>query len=216
MNKPSNVLLGGTNLISFSAGTLAEEKCDILDCLAYAEINATGRYNRKRHWAQWIERYQLELYKNGFQITDALPGERLVLTDPRDLYSVVSDALESGENRELERLARSSFLELLGSKDGQAFFRNWFSEERSENVQIIPCRRDSHGRTEILFCGLEMLIATTESGWFEGSRSKIAVTISGGEYRFSSAAYERYRQKVESFLDNHVREAIRPIQGVAI
>jgi len=211
MNNPTDILLGGTNLISFSACTLAGEKADILDCLAYAEINASNRFNRKRHWAQWIDRYQLELYKNGFEITDALPGERFVLTDPRDLYSVVSDALETGENRELERLASTSFLALLRSQDGKAFFRNWFSRERSENVQIIPCRRDSRGRIEMLFCGLEMLIATTESSWFEGSRSKIAVTISGGEYRFSAGSYERYRQKVESFLDNHAREAIRPI-----
>ena len=211
MNKPSNILLGGSNLISFSAGTLAEEKSDILDCLAYAEINASDRYNRKRHWAQWVDRYQLELYKNGFEITDALPGERLVLTDPRDLYSVVSDALETGENRELERLARSSFLALLGSEDGQTLFRTWFSKERSENVQIIPCIRDAHGRIEILFCGLELVIATTESSWFEGSRSKIAITISGGEYRYSSANYERYRQKVDSFLEAHTRESIRNI-----
>ncbi|SQF94844.1 Uncharacterised protein [Paucimonas lemoignei] len=211
MNKPSNILLGGSNLISFSAGTLAEEKSDILDCLAYAEIKASDRYNRKRHWAQWVDRYQLELYKNGFEITDALPGERLVLTDPRDLYSVVSDALETGENRELERLARSSFLALLGSEDGQTLFRTWFSKERSENVQIIPCIRDAHGRIEILFCGLELVIATTESSWFEGSRSKIAITISGGEYRYSSANYERYRQKVDSFLEAHTRESIRNI-----
>jgi len=211
MNKPSNILLGGSNLISFSAGTLAEEKSDILDCLAYAEIKASDRYNRKRHWAQWVDRYQLELYKNGFEITDALPGERLVLTDPRDLYSVVSDALETGENRELERLARSSFLALLGSEDGQTLFRTWFSKERSENVQIIPCIRDAHGRIEILFCGLELVIATTESSWFEGSRSKIAITISGGECRYSSANYERYRQKVDSFLETHTRESIRNI-----
>lgn len=211
MNNPSNILLGGTNLISFSSTTLAEEKSDILDCLAYAEINASSRFNRKRHWAQWIDRYQLELYKNGFEITDALPGERLVLTDPRDLYSVVSDALETGENRELESLARSSFLALLRSEDGQAFLRNWFSKERTENVQIIPCRRDSRGRIEMLFCGLELLIATTERSWFEGSRSKIVITISGGEYRYRSAAYDRYRKKVESFLEGHTRESIRNI-----
>lgn len=211
MNNPSDILLGGTNLISFSSNTLAEEKSDILDCLAYAEISASGRFNRKRHWAQWIDRYQLELYKNGFEITDALPGERLVLTDPGDLYSVVSDALETGENRELESLARSSFLALLRSKDGQAFLRNWFSKERTENVQIIPCRRDSRGRIEMLFCGLELLIATTERSWFEGSRSKIVITISGGEYRYSSAAYDRYRKKVESFLEGHTRESIRNI-----
>ncbi|MGV6396568.1 hypothetical protein ACTUVN_002002 [Pseudomonas caspiana] len=211
MNNPSNILLGGTNLISFSPGTLTKDKADILDCLSYAEINASDRYNRKRYWAQWIDRYQLELYKTGFEITDALPGERFVLTDPRDLYSVVSDALETGESRELERLASSSFLELLRSQDGKAFFRNWFSRERSENVQIIPCRRDSRGRIEMLFCGLEMFIATTESSWFEGSRSKIAVTISGGEYRFSSAAYERFREKVEWFLDNNAREVFRSI-----
>ena len=211
MNKPSNILLGGSNLISFSAGTLAEEKSDILDCLAYAEIKASDRYNRKRHWAQWVDRYQLELYKHGFEINDALPGERLVLTDPRDLYSVVSDALETGENRELERLARSSFLALLGSEDGQTLFRNWFSKERSENVQIIPCIRDSRGRIEILFCGLALIIATTEDSWFEGSRSKIVITIAGGEYRYSSAAYERYRKKVESFLEGYTRESIRNI-----
>lgn len=211
MNDLSNILLGGTNLISFSAGTLADEKSDILDCLAYAEINASNRYDRKRHWAQWVDRYQLELYKNGFEMTDALPGERLVLTDPGDLYSVVSDALETGENRELERLARSSLKALLGSEDGQTLFRDWFSRERSENVQIIPCIRDSRGRIEILFCGLELFIATAESSWIEGSRSKIAITISGGEYRYSSATYERYRSKVASFLEGHTRESIRPI-----
>lgn len=211
MRHPSDILLGGTNLITFSSGTSAEEKSDILDCLAYSEIKANAKYSRKKSWAQWVDRFQLGFYKNGFEITDALPDERFTLTDPRDLSSVVEDAIATAENGELEQLARSAFNELLHSNDGKGFFRDWFSRERSENVQIIPCRKDAYGRVEILFCGLEMNIGTTESSWYQGSRSKISVTIAGGTYRYSAQAYAPHRKNVASFLDEHTYAAFQTI-----
>ena len=210
MNNPSSILLGGSSLVAFSSDTSAEEKADILDCLAYSEIRANARHSRKKYWAQWIDHFQFQFYKNGFEIIDALPGERFVLTDPRDLCSVVGDAVATSENTKLEQLARSALNELI-RKDGKIFFRDWFSKERSEHVQIVPCRKEGDGRVELLFCGLEMNISTTESSWFQGSRSKVSVTIAGGSYRYGAKAYAPHRQKVASFLDQHAYAAFQSL-----
>lgn len=211
MSHSSDILLGGTSLVAFSPDTSAEEKADILDCLSYSEIKANLRHSRKKYWAQWIDRFQFGFYKNGFEITDALPGERFVLTDPRDLSSVVGDAIATSENTALERLAGSAFNELMRSNDGKIFFRDWFSKERSENVQIIPCRKDARGRIEMMFCGLEMSISTTEPGWFQGSKAKVAVTVAGGGYRYSSDTYAPYRKKIAAFLDEQTAMEFRNI-----
>lgn len=215
-NAQSNSVLTGNSLVSFSPGTSAEERGDILDCLTYTELRANKKFDRRTGWSKWLNRYEAGLYKNGFALSGALSNNTITVDNYRALPSIADEMIHTAsrdatEHRELARLASSALNAMFESDQAQVFFRDWFSTERSESFQVVPCCRNESGHIEVMICGMQMITETVEGSWFHRASALMTVSVSGGTYLYSREAYEPYRNKVESKLAEQTYAAFQNI-----
>ncbi|MDB6142827.1 MAG: Uncharacterized protein JWP80_1871 [Pseudomonas sp.] len=171
-NAQSNIVLTGNSLVSFSVDTSKAERDDILDCLTYTELRASKKFNRRTAWSKWLNRYEAGLYNNGFQLNGVLNSDTITINNYRELPGVAGAVIqtasrETTEHQELARLAGSALDRMFDSDHARVFFRDWFSAERSESFQVLPCRKRATGQVEVMVCGIQMVTQTTEASWFQ-------------------------------------------------
>lgn len=202
-DKQAHALLGDNSLVSFSSGLSDQGRNDILECLSFADTDASQKHSRRDAWTSWINRYQRGLFNNGFTLSGVLNSEILSITDRRDLPDVARKAIQASAHTELAELARSALDTLLRGAHAESFFQGWFKSGLSESFQVVPCRKDATGRVEVMVCGFNLRTETLQGGWLEDSLSGMTLRVNGGAYMYSPEAYEPYRERVLARLEKH-------------
>lgn len=209
MSQPSESLAMGNSLVSLSQSIAVQRRADVLDCLLYAQLMADRKYDRKRDWKRWIDKYQKVIYENGGQIRGAIAPVRLRIRRLRDLRSIHHQIAESARPRELQMLLHRSINALMESDHAKTFFNSWFSRGRSESMQVIPCTDTDDGATAILICGLQMItkVVYGSVGW-DLISGEMELRSEGASFSLSEKGYAPFRDKISNYLAQQAGQAI--------
>lgn len=205
----------GSNLVSFLPGITPEERSRVLDCLLYAELHSEKSADRKSEWHRWIHSYQQALYV-GFKPNSPLnPGE-VKVSNKRGFEREAAKIVNAIASKDLAHAAQTALDIMFKSPAAQTFFSDWlnFSYSRSDNFQVIPCRKNSSGRIEIAVCGMQMT-TRTKPRLLPGFRWPISyemtLSLRGGNFNFDNAKYVSYEAHIEQVLRDSSAEFLEQI-----
>ncbi|MGV8902471.1 MAG: hypothetical protein ACOH2O_09650 [Pseudomonas sp.] len=214
MAKNSSAALIGSSLTSFYSGMSEQERQDIKDCLLYAELYASEKFDRQQLWTSWMNRYQRGLLKLGFTLTGFIVENPIQIESARDFDRVTFDAMSKVGSAHLAELAHTSFSAMKSSEHAKVFLDSWFSTGRSESFQVVPCENLPSGELQVLVCGLNMTSRTVVEGPFfwNNINSEMTVRINGGSFAFNSTTYAEHRARVRTELGDQAKRYITEIE----
>lgn len=190
----------GNSLVSFTPSIGGQRRADVLDCLLYAQLMADQKYDRKRDWKRWMEKYQKVIYERGGQIKGGIDPVRLRIKNMWDLRIINHQFVRYTQPPELQMLLRRSIDTLMESDHAKIFFKSWFVRGRSESMQVIPCADLGNGEIAILICGLQMTTRISlGAGWDLISR-EMELRCEGASFHLSEQGYAPFRDEISKYL----------------
>lgn len=202
-------LLSGKNLVSFAHNIAPGLRQDILDCLLYAQLKADESVPHRDDWRTRQGAYQRSLEKNGANRYADVRDQRVKIHHLRDLRKL---QLPVNRSPELHQLYGRSLDKLMTSEHAQAFFSSWFTSGRSEHFQVVPCAMHSEDEATIVLCALQMTTTSLRPAlyFWQILGGEMMVQAAAAGFRFSSKAFDPYRQAVQDTLSAHAaREILR-------
>lgn len=208
----SNVVIAGSNLISFMAGLSREEKKDLSDLLRYADYFASQTFDRSEFWTSWMEYYRNRLERFS-TVRARIVKDPMVITDAEELEQIAPGVNGTIGSASLGRLMQQSLRKVRIDRDARLFFQQGRGSGRLRTFQVVGCEKTPDGRILIMLCALHANAYTEVDilGLSERVERDIVLRITGGVYELHRDQYATQRESINSKLRNVTRLAIQEI-----
>lgn len=209
----SNMVVAGSNLVTFIAGVSQQEKSDMLGVLRFADYFASQTWRRQEQWTSWIPYYRSQLLKFGCTLQTQIAMQPAVLTDTADLNTMFYKIRGACGVDQLADMVEQSYRTIRVNQHARQFFAYGRGSGNLGTFQSIPCIRDDNGQLQILMVGMHAnTYATTDIlGLSERTQRSIVLRLSGGVYSFSPERYAPHRESVRARLRDISRLAIQNV-----
>ena len=204
MNKfeSNNAVIAGQNIVSFSPGTNAADRADLLDLMMYADVYASQSYRKNEHWLSWMLYYRKQLEYSGCRLRSSIVKAPMVINNAREL-----DKIRIGFNSEIHAgklldLARRSFKAAALSRYAQHFFEFGSDSGSVNTFQVVPCESLAEGEISFLVCGLHASasVSSESRGGDWRLNREMVVTVAGGVYSLGGQDFSAHRGRIRSRL----------------
>lgn len=204
----------GNCLVSFTPQISPQDKQDIQDCLLYAELAASEKYDLGKLPKKWIDHYQGRLLKAGFGLRSVISSEPRKISTPWELqrYSFAITR-EAGSSR-LAQLLCESYEALQLNSFARAFFNEQISTDKAGVFQVAPCEQTSAGEVILFLCGMHYTSTTTLRDflfWTESDYEMVVQAV-GGAFTFNRDLFAENRLGVHRKIDGYQRRFILKLQ----
>jgi hypothetical protein len=203
----------GSSLVSMSAGTGAQDRDDLFNCLLRVDRLA-GQVDRQEHFSYWTYRYGTGLEQRGFTRMASIHHQPAVINSASELKSITFDVTRQTASAALARQAIASLeaMQLRGQAD--RFFTNGSGQSDLARFQVVPCQSGRYGQVSVVVCGIQLTgyaDVRDYEFWTQTSRDMV-LRISGAVYRFDRDAYALHRERIRQELGDAAQGAVQSFE----
>lgn len=200
----------GRSVVSFGNAS-AQDRDDILDCLALAEGGANRTCKASENFLLWMSVYRRCLEERDFSLmVPAIHDTRIVLS-AKDFNTAFYKVIDQAGLRAVAMQAKAMFDAMGAAQFVERFFDNGEHGSAAVNFQVLPYAQVANGELLLFVCGIGLsgrANGRDQQTW-SGEHRELIVRISCAAYSLDLGVYASvHREAVRRAVGERARRDI--------